>query len=58
MLLKKKNSSIKLLFNIIILIILNIINIKNAIKKIISYYKLFLSIIYNINLFKNRFFDF
>ena len=42
MLLKKK-SLIKLLFDIIIIIIFNIINTKNAIeKKVISYYELFL----------------
>ena len=37
----------------------NIINIKKRDrKKVILYYKLFLSVIYDVNLIKNRFFDF
>ena len=49
----------KLLFNVIIIIMFIIINIKNAIEKKLYYvilcYKLFSNIIYNINLIKNQF---
>ena len=53
---KKEYFSMKSLFNIIIIIIFNTINTKNAIKK--KLYRIiifFLNVIHNINLIKNRF---